>query len=70
MGPVLPNGLSFTYYGSTGVATAVPGRVARVDITLRAETAQLIRARSGSNGLVRMVDSVVTSVALRNNRRF
>jgi prepilin-type N-terminal cleavage/methylation domain-containing protein len=70
IGPVLTNGLSFTYYDSTGVATAVPGRVARVDITLRAETAQLIRARSGSNNLVRLVDSVVTSVALRNNRRF
>lgn len=70
IGPVLTNGLSFTYFDSTGVATAVPGRVARVDITLRAQTAQQIRARSGSNSLVRMVDSVVTSVALRNNRRF
>ena len=70
IGPVVTNGLSFTYYDSTGVATAVPARVARVDITLRAQTAQLIRARSGSNSLVRMVDSVVTSVALRNNRRF
>jgi prepilin-type N-terminal cleavage/methylation domain-containing protein len=70
IGPVLSNGLSFAYYDSTGVATAVPGRVARVDITLRAQTAQQIRARSGSNSLVRMVDSVLTSVALRNNRRF
>jgi prepilin-type N-terminal cleavage/methylation domain-containing protein len=70
IGPVLSNGLAFTYYDSTGAVTATPTRVARVDITLRAETAQLIRARSGSNNLVRMVDSVLTSVALRNNRRF
>ena len=70
IGPVLTNGLSFAYYDSTGAVTAVPTRVARVDITLRAQTAQLIRARSGSNNLVRMVDSVVTSVALRNNRRY
>lgn len=70
IGPVLSNGLALAYYDSTGAVTAVPTRVARVDITLRAQTAQLIRARSGSNSLVRMVDSVVTSVALRNNRRY
>ncbi len=70
IGPVVSNGLAFAYYDSTGAVTAVPARVARVDITLRAETAQQIRARSGSNSLVRMVDSVLTSVALRNNRRF
>lgn len=70
IGPVLANGLSFAYYDSTGVVTANPARVARVDITLRAQTAQKIRARSGSNNLVRMADSVLTSVALRNNRRF
>ncbi len=70
IGPVLSNGLAFAYYDSTGAVTAVPTRVARVDITLRAQTAQQIRARSGSNSLVRMVDSVLTSVALRNNRRF
>jgi prepilin-type N-terminal cleavage/methylation domain-containing protein len=70
IGPVLSNGLSFAYYDSTGVVTGDRTRVARVDITLRAQTAQLIRARSGSNSLVRMSDSVLTSVALRNNRRF
>jgi prepilin-type N-terminal cleavage/methylation domain-containing protein len=70
IGPVLSNGLAFAYYDSTGAVTAVPNRVARVDITLRAQTAQQIRARTGSNSLVRMVDSVLTSVALRNNRRY
>ena len=67
---VLSNGLAFAYYDSTGAVTAVPNRVARVDITLRAQTAQQIRARTGSNSLVRMVDSLLTSVALRNNRRY
>ncbi len=70
IGPVLSNGLAFAYYDSTGVVTADRSKVARVDITLRAQTAQKIRARSGSNSLVRMVDSVLTSVALRNNRRY
>ncbi len=70
IGPVLSNGLAFAYYDSTGVVTADRSKVARVDITLRAQTAQQIRARSGSNSLVRMVDSVLTSVALRNNRRY
>ena len=70
IGPLLANGLAFAYYDSTGVVTADRYKVARVDITLRAQTAQKIRARSGSNSLVRMVDSVLTSVALRNNRRY
>jgi prepilin-type N-terminal cleavage/methylation domain-containing protein len=70
IGPLLRNGLAFAYYDSTGAVTVDRTKVARVDITLRAQTAQLIRARSGSNSLVRMVDSVLTSVALRNNRRY
>lgn len=70
IGPLLSNGLAFAYYDSTGAVTVDRTKVARVDITLRAQTAQQIRARSGSNGLVRMVDSVLTSVALRNNRRY
>jgi prepilin-type N-terminal cleavage/methylation domain-containing protein len=68
IGPVLPNGLNFAYFDSLGVATAVPTRVARIDITVRARTAQLVRQNSGAVTATR--DSVVTSVALRNNRRF
>lgn len=70
IGPLLPNGLSFTYYDSTGVVTAVPGRVARMDITVRAMTVQPVRATAGASTLARVVDSVTTSVALRNNRRY
>jgi prepilin-type N-terminal cleavage/methylation domain-containing protein len=68
IGPVLPGGLNFAYYDSLGVVTAAPTRVARIDITVRARTAQLVRQNSGA--VTATQDSVVTSVALRNNRRF
>jgi len=62
--------VSFAYYDSTGVVTAIPGRVARVDITVRAQTNQPVRSTAGASTLARVVDSVLTSVALRNNRRY
>ena len=68
IGPVLSNGLNFAYFDSLGAVTALPARVARIDITVRARTAN--RVRMGDAPLRAMVDSVVTSVALRNNRRF
>jgi prepilin-type N-terminal cleavage/methylation domain-containing protein len=70
IGPVLSNGLQFAYYDSTGAVTADPLRVARIDITVRGKTAQPIRTGTGSATLTNAVDSVTTSVALRNNRRF
>lgn len=70
IGPVLSNGLQFAYYDSTGVVTADRFRVARIDITVRGKTAQPIRTGTGSATLTNAVDSVTTSVALRNNRRF
>lgn len=69
IGPVLSNGLTFTYFDSLGVATANPARVARIDIVVRARTVQPVRTGS-SGALTSSVDSIVTSVALRNNRRF
>lgn len=70
IGPLLPNGLSLSYYDSTGAVTAVPSSVARVDIVVRALTNQQVRTNTGTSTLARVVDSVRTSVALRNNRRF
>jgi prepilin-type N-terminal cleavage/methylation domain-containing protein len=70
IGPVLSNGLSFTYYDSTGAVTALPARVARIDIVVRARTAQAVRQAAGSSLRAATVDSVNISVALRNNRRF
>lgn len=70
IGPVLSNGLSFSYFDSTGAVTAVPARVARIDFVVRARTAQAVRKASGSAARAAAVDSVNVSVALRNNRRF
>ena len=69
IGPVLQNGLTFTYFDSTGAVTANRLRVARIDITVRARTAYAVRA-GGQAAMRPAVDSIVTSVALRNNRRF
>ena len=69
IGPVLPNGLTLQYYDVNGNVTAVRNQVARIDITVRARTTSAVRA--GGQAAARVaVDSVVTSVALRNNRRF
>jgi len=66
---VLTNGLTFQYYDANGAVTAVKSQVARIDIVVRARTAAAVRA-GGQAAAATMVDSVVTSVALRNNRRF
>jgi len=72
IGPVLSNGLTLTYYDSTGVVTGDPRRVARIDFVVRARTAQPLRSETGvgTSILANAVDSLSTSVALRNNRRF
>jgi len=70
VGPVLANGLNFTYYDSTGAVTAIRTRIARIDITVRARTAAAVRQGGGGGPMRATVDSIVTSVALRNNRRF
>jgi hypothetical protein len=69
IGPVLTNGLSFQYFDMNGNVTAIRTNVARIDITVRGRTAAAVRS-SGDAPRATVVDSVVTSVALRNNRRF
>jgi prepilin-type N-terminal cleavage/methylation domain-containing protein len=69
IGPVAgAGGLTFTYYDAADVVTAVPANVAEIEIRLRERTAQPIQLPEG--GQVTPVDSIVTRVALRNNRRF
>lgn len=68
IGPVLANGLTFQYFDVNGNVTANRFNVARIDITVRARTTAAVR--SGEAPRATVVDSVVTSVALRNNRRF
>jgi len=69
IGPVLTNGLTFQYFDANGNVTAVRAQVARIDITVRARTTGAVRA-GGQAARATIVDSIVTSVALRNNRRF
>ena len=69
IGPVLPNGLTLQYYDVNGNVTAVRNQVARIDIIVRARTTSAVRAGGQAAAQV-AVDSINTSVALRNNRRF
>ncbi|MGH7672328.1 MAG: prepilin-type N-terminal cleavage/methylation domain-containing protein [Gemmatimonadales bacterium] len=67
IGPVRDaNGVLFEYFTSTGAATTVPVQVAQIRITLWGQTAQLVH-KAGARDYV--TDSIVTTVALRNNRR-
>jgi len=67
LGPVTTNGLSIAYFDSGGATTTDPSRVSIIEVQVRATTIEPIRDGSGQLG--RPVDSLVTVVALRNNRR-
>jgi hypothetical protein len=69
IGPILANGLTFSYFDANGNVTATRTQVARIDVTVRARTTSAVR-RGGLAKAAVIVDSVSTSVALRNNRRF
>src|SRR2546426_1679850 len=70
IGPVLSNGLELAYFDSTGASLAAPlslanlVRVARVDITVRARTAQPARGGGGGALLGAYGDSDVSRVAV------
>ena len=66
-GPLTSSGLSFTYYTMAGSTTSAVTCVARIGIVIRGRTAEAIRVNTGA--LARATDSLVTSVALRNNNR-
>ena len=68
LGPVTTDGLAFRYLDSSGAATALPSRVAMIEVRVRARTQAPIR--DGRGRLGQPVDSVVSLVSLRNNRRF
>ena len=67
LGPVTPDGLALGYLDSTGAVTADPTQVSMIDVRVRAATVEPIRDASGRLG--QPEDSLVTLVALRNNRR-
>ena len=68
LGPVTSDGLAFAYFDSSGAVTTDPSRVSLIEVRVRALTDQPIRRAGGRLG--HQVDSLVTLVALRNNRRF
>jgi len=76
VGPVLSNGLAFTYLNDTNNVVLNPAlpndrvRVGSVLFTLRARTQQPVRSQTGATGNRNVVDSVTVRVALRNNRRY
>lgn len=67
LGPVTTNGLAFAYFDSSGATTTDPSRVSVIEVRVRAATIEPVR--DGHGRLGRPVDSLVTVVALRNNRR-
>jgi prepilin-type N-terminal cleavage/methylation domain-containing protein len=70
IGPLIgPNGLTLSYYDSTGAVTAVRTNVAQIGVVLRAQTAVPTRPASTGSAAYQ-VDSVTTRVALRNNPRW
>jgi hypothetical protein len=68
LGPVTNDGLTFGYFDSGGVPTPDPTRVGLIEVRVRARTVEPVR--TPDHRLVYPLDSLVTVVALRNNRRF
>jgi prepilin-type N-terminal cleavage/methylation domain-containing protein len=70
LGPYLPyvaggaGGLKLAYFDSTGAATNVPARVARIDVTVRARSLQRLRSHGWRQGWYQ--DSLDMSIAVRN----
>jgi prepilin-type N-terminal cleavage/methylation domain-containing protein len=67
-GPLQPGGLSFTYFDTLNVVTGDKTKVASVGIVVRSQS--VTSARGSTGGITNLRDSLITRVALRNNRRF
>ncbi len=66
LGPLQASGIQFSYFDTTGTATATPANVARIGITVVGLTREPVRA---GGTLTRVADTLTTHVALRNNAR-
>lgn len=64
VGPLSSGGLALVYYDSLGAVTATAGDVARIGITVEAQSGERVRSASGTEFLLQ---DLITSVALRNN---
>jgi len=65
-GPLQAGGLTFVYYDANGNVTANRTQVARIQITVIARTSDPVVQTA--TGVDYLVDTLVTQVALRNNR--
>jgi len=66
VGPLQTGGFRLAYFDRAGVATTIPAQVARISITVIGRTTEPVRLSTGTIGY--LVDSLITQVALRNNR--
>ena len=66
LGPLAGRGIRFTYLDTAGATTNQPDRVARIDLQAVGLTLEPVRS---AGRLQRVVDSLGTTVAMRNNRR-
>lgn len=63
LGPLTAGGLALSYYDTLGVSTANVANIASIEVVIRAQA--LERTPAGY-----VADSVITRIAVRNNRRF
>jgi hypothetical protein len=66
VGPLAGPGLVLAYFDSTGAVTANRTLVALVSVTVIGRTSQMVATSAGK--IDYLVDTLVTNVALRNNR--
>ena len=66
IGPLTATGLELSYHDSLGAAPLSPDQIRSVGITLRAQSSVPIRRRGTFTPPIRLVDSLITSIALRN----
>lgn len=66
VGPLTAGGLRMTYFDSAGAVAATPGLVALIQIMVVGRTTQPVQTSTGT--IDYLLDTLVTSVALRNNR--
>ncbi|MDH3456784.1 MAG: prepilin-type N-terminal cleavage/methylation domain-containing protein [Gemmatimonadota bacterium] len=66
LGPLQVSGMQFSFFDTTGAVTTTAADVARLGITIMGMTREPVRWQGK---LVRVVDTMTTHVALRNNAR-
>lgn len=67
VGPLTSSGLALAYYDTTGTVTADRTKIARIAISVTAQSHDPVY---GSTGIGYLTQSLATDVALRNNRRY